>query len=281
MNRSVFLILAGALTCASGTTRLPSQKIETNDDARAVLQGDHALMQAFAGTDTAGVDQLLDKDFVWIDSNGRIQTRAQVLEHLPTPANAGVEVQERTYGESAVVRANQGRVQVVRVWAKRGLGWKVVLYQEVTLALKSEPPWGSGKEASDCENPCKKIPFQPETPSEQEVIASWQGVMRSMAANDADAYAPLIADEFTATDTHHDRAYTKADRLAQIQKQKQTGAHTALPALISASMFDFGETVLMIAREQRTNAKAYFNSRMWVKRGGRWQMLFSMNTRIE
>jgi hypothetical protein len=281
MNRSVFLILAGALACASGTSTLASQKIEKTDDDRAVLQADHALMQVFAGTDRAGADHLLDKDFVWIDSNGRIQTRAEVLEHLPTPANAGVDVQERTYGESAVVRGNQGRVQVVRVWAKRGPGWKVVLYQEVTLSLKSEPPMGSGTEASDCQNPCKKIPFQPQTPSEQEVIASWQGVMRSMAANDADAYAPLIADEFTATDTHHDRAYTKADRLAQIQKQKQTGAHTALPALISASMFDFGETVLMIAREQRTNAKAYFNSRMWVKRGGRWQMLFSMNTRIE
>jgi hypothetical protein len=281
MNRSVFLILAGALACASGTSTLASQKIEKTDDDRAVLQADHALMQVFAGTDRAGADHLLDKDFVWIDSNGRIQTRAEVLEHLPTPANAGVDVQERTYGESAVVRGNQGRVQVVRVWAKRGPGWKVVLYQEVTLSLKSEPPMGSGTEASGCQNPCKKIPFQPQTPSEQEVIASWQGVMRSMAANDADAYAPLIADEFTATDTHHDRAYTKADRLAQIQKQKQTGAHTALPALISASMFDFGETVLMIAREQRTNAKAYFNSRMWVKRGGRWQMLFSMNTRIE
>jgi hypothetical protein len=281
MNRSVFLILAGALACASGTATLASQKIEITDDDRAVLQADHALMQVFAGTDKAGVDHLLDKDFVWIDSNGRIQTRAQVLEHLPAPANAAVEVQERTYGESAVVRANQGRVQVVRVWAKLGPGWKAVLYQEVTLALKSEPPRGNGTEGSDCENPCRKIPFQPETSSEKEVIASWQGVMRSMAANDVDAYAPLVADEFTATDTHHDRAYTKADRLAQIQKQKQTGAHTAPPALISASMFDFGETVLMIAREQRTNAKAYYNSRLWVKRDGRWQMLFSMNTRIE
>jgi hypothetical protein len=46
-------------------------------------------------------------------------------------------------------------------------------------------------------------------------------------------------------------------------------------------MFDFGATVLMIAREQRRGAKAYFNSRMWVKRDGRWQMLFSFNTRIE
>jgi hypothetical protein len=281
MNRSVFLILVGALACASGTRTLARQKIEINDDDRAVLQAEHALMQAFAGGDKSAVDRILDKDFVWIDSNGRIQTRAQVLEHLPAPANTDVEVQERTYGESAVVRANQGRVQVVRVWAKRGPVWKAVLYQEVTLALQSEPPVASGPGATDCENPCKMIPFQPETPSKKEVIASWQGVMRSMASNDADAYAPLIADEFTATDTHHDRAYTKADRLAQIQKQKQTGAHSPPPALISASMFDFGETVLMIAREQRTNAKAYFNSRMWVKRDGRWQMLFSMNTRIE
>jgi len=35
------------------------------------------------------------------------------------------------------------------------------------------------------------------------------GVMRAMAESDADAYAPLIADEFTATDTFHDRPYTK------------------------------------------------------------------------
>ena len=37
----------------------------------------------------------------------------------------------------------------------------------------------------------------------------------------------------------------------------------------------------LIAREQRPNTKAYFNTRMWVKRDGRWQMLFNLNTRIE
>jgi hypothetical protein len=46
-------------------------------------------------------------------------------------------------------------------------------------------------------------------------------------------------------------------------------------------MFDLGQTVMMIAREQRPGAKAYFNTRMWVHRDGRWQMLFSFNTRIE
>jgi hypothetical protein len=46
-------------------------------------------------------------------------------------------------------------------------------------------------------------------------------------------------------------------------------------------MFDFGQTVMMIAREQRLRGKPYFNTRMWVNRKGRWQMLFSFNTRIE
>jgi len=39
--------------------------------------------------------------------------------------------------------------------------------------------------------------------------------------------------------------------------------------------------VMMVAHEQRPGAKAYFNTRMWVKRDGRWQMLFSLNTQIE
>src|SRR5215469_7848141 len=105
--------------------------------------------------------------------------------------------------------------------------------------------------------------------------------MRAVANNDEDAYAPLIADEFTATDTHHDRPYTKSDRLAQIKKLKLAGARYRPPELSSARMFDFGETLLMMAREQRPGAKPYFNTRMWVKRSGRWQMLFSFNARIE
>ena len=105
--------------------------------------------------------------------------------------------------------------------------------------------------------------------------------MKAMAENDADAYVPLIADEFTATDTHRDHPYTKPDRIAQIKKQKLAGTRSVPPVLLSAQMFDFGDTVMMIAHEQRLNAKAFFNTRMWGKRDGRWQMLFSFNTRIE
>jgi hypothetical protein len=272
--------LAAAVACGCMLAALTKPVAASGED-QAVLQADKALVQAIGKADRKAVGKLLDADFTWIDSNGKSQTRAQVLQSFPAPANSDVELQERTYGRSAVVRANRGRVQVMRIWAKRPFGWQAVLYQEVTLALKSEPASTGGAGSDDCANPCRRIPFQPETESEKEAIASWQGVMKAMANNDNDAYIPLIADEFTATDTHHDRPLNKTDRIAQINKQKQTGDKPVPSALISARMFDFGETVMMIAREQRPGAKPYFNTRMWVKRDARWQMLFSFNTRIE
>lgn len=250
-------------------------------DGPSALRADATFIQALAKADKPALDQLLDKYFVWIDSNGQVLTKPQVLESLPTPANSDVQRQERIYGDTAVVRANRDHLQMLRLWVKRESGWRAVLYQEVRQVDKSEPPAAADASSGECENPCKFIPFEPETQSEKEVIASWQGVMRAMANDDAEAYAPLIADEFTATDTHHDRPYSKVDRLAQINKQKLRGARAVPPELITAHMYDFGDTVLMIAREQRAKAKPYLNTRMWAKREGRWQMLFSFNTRIE
>jgi ketosteroid isomerase-like protein len=248
-------------------------------DSASLLQTDHAFVQAILHKDASAAANFLSADFTWIDSVGHRYTREKVLENFPAVANADVEAQPRIYGTTAVVRVNRGKMNVLRVWVKREGEWRMLLYQEVLQVEKSEPP--AGKTSTECVNPCKTIPFQPQTANEREAIASWQGVMRAMAESDADAYAPLIADEFTATDTFHDQPYTKADRLAQIDKQKTTGRRAAPQELLSTEMFDFGETVMMVAHEQRPGGKSYFNTRMWVKRDGRWQMLFSLNTQIE
>jgi hypothetical protein len=265
-----FLVLALLAFCS-----LPLRA----DDSSSLHQADKAFVQALLQKDAATAANLLSADFTWIDSAGRRLTRASTIQTLPAVANANVEAEVRVYGETAVVRANRGKMNVLRVWVKREAGWRALLYQEVLQVEKSEPP--AGKTSTECVNPCKTIPFQPQTTNEKEAIASWQGVMRAMAESDADAYSPLIADEFTATDTFHDRPYTKTDRLAQINKQKTTGVRAAPQELRDAEMFDFGETVMMVAHEQRPGAKFYFNTRMWVKRDGRWQMLFSFNTQID
>lgn len=245
----------------------------------AVISSDQQFLQALAAHNVPTVEGLLNPNFIWIDSRGQRLDKTEVLKALPAAANAEVPAEQHIYGKTAVIRADRGQIHVMRVWLQQRNGWQLVLYQEVTQVEKSEP--AGGTVSSECVNPCKEIPLTAQTPSEREAIASWQRVMTAMAENDAGAYSPLIADEFTATDTHHDRPYTKTDRLVQIAKQKSSGTHSAPPELLSGEIFDFGETVLMIAREQRKQAKAYFNSRMWVKRDDRWQMLFSFNTRIE
>jgi len=248
-------------------------------DTAAVLQDDRAFIQAFEQNSSALALKLLAADFVWINYAGKRFRRAEALSQFPAVANADVAPEIRVYGNSAVVRSNQGKMHVVRVWVKNPDGWRILLYQELKQVEKSEPP--TGEPSGECRNPCKEIPFQPKTPSEKAAIASWQGVMKAMAESDAAAYRPLIADEFIATDTFHDNPYTKAERIAQIEKQKGSGRHTMPQEVLSAEMFDLGDTVVMIARERGRGPKDYFNSRMWVYRDARWQMLFSFNTRIE
>lgn len=281
MNRSRKSFFFIATICAAILFNAAGRQSLAAGEEDRVRDVDRALIQFLGDGQEVEAHRLLDENFVWIDSNGREMNASQLLQQHPKPANADVSAEVRIYGQSAIARANHGKLQVMRIWVKRSAGWRAVLYQEVMQVEKSEPATGAGAASAECENPCKTIPFEPKTQSEKEAIASWQGVMRAMANNDADAYATLIADEFTATDTHHDRPYTKPDRIAQINKQKLSGVRSTPPALLSARMLDFGETVMMIAREQRPSAKAYFNTRMWVKRDGRWQMLFSFNTRIE
>jgi hypothetical protein len=271
-------LIIGALLFAFATFSVVPQVTNAADSSSA-MSADQSFLQALANKDRTAADRLLHPDFSWIDSKGKRFTRAEVLEQFPVSADSDVQPQERVYGVAAILRADRGEVHVLRVWINDSSGWRLMLHQEVTQVEKSEPAGAAA--TGECVNPCKTIPYQPQTQSEKDAIASWQGVMKAMAENDAEVYAPLIADEFTAIDTHHDRPYTKADRLSQIRKQKTAGTRTAPPELVSAQMFDFGDTVMMIAREQRKDARTFFNTRMWVKRDGRWQMLFSFNTRIE
>ena len=279
MNRLVPAANVPALVFCVAAALLLFAPTASADNSHPVALADRVFVQGFEKKDTAALKEILDTEFIWIDSNGQRLNRAGLLENIPAIANSDVAAQIHSYGDAVVVRADRGRMNVLRIWVKRATGWRAVLYQEVLQVEKSEP--AGGKPSGECVNPCKTIPYQPQTQAEKEAVASWQGVMRAMADNDADAYSSLIADEFSATDTYHDRPYNKSDRLSQIAKQKLSGTRSSPPELLSAEMFDFGDTVMMVAREQRPGAKSYFNTRMWAKRDARWQMLFSFNTRIE
>src|ERR1700687_3701106 len=209
MKPRIKLTLPAVMLCAGIIVAAASGFAIARAEEATALEADHAFVLAVEKSDTTALGRLLDTEFNWIDSNGETRSKAQILAKLPALKNGDVEAVARDYGHAAVVRANRDRVQVLRVWAKRPYGWRAILYQEVTLVAQPEHSPTGAAGSGECENPCRSIPLQPQTESEKAAIASWQGVMRAMANNDVEAYSPLIAEEFTATDTHHTAAFNQ------------------------------------------------------------------------
>jgi hypothetical protein len=251
-------------------------------DDQSVLQADHEFVQAAGKGDTATVGRVLDVDFTWTDADGKTRSRAEVLDSLPTPAlgnESGAQVKQRTYGQVGAVMSARDKSHILRLWVRRPAGWRLLVYHEVVLGRQAPAPAGPG--VKDCENPCKTVPFKPKNESEQAIIASWQALETGVTNHDAAAWAPHIADEFTMLGSSNDHPLTKADRIATLNLQKQTGFASAPAPLVSAQMFDFGDAVVMTCQHQPYVGKPVHVSRLWIERNGQWVMSISYQTTMQ
>jgi hypothetical protein len=79
----------------------------------------------------------------------------------------------------------------------------------------------------------------------------------------------------------NDHPLTKADRIATLNLQKQTGHGSAPAPLVSAQMFDFGDAIVMTCLHQPYTGKPIHVSRLWIKRDGHWIMSISYQTTIQ
>jgi hypothetical protein len=156
MKRLVRAVNVGGLVFCGAAVLLLFVSKASGHSSDPVAQAARGFVQAFEKKDTAALQEILDAEFIWIDSNGRRLNRAELLDNIPTITDA--EAQIRAYGDAAVVHTNRGRMNVTRVWVKRATGWRAVLYHEVLQVERSEP--AGGRPPTECVNPC--------------VITSWQ-----------------------------------------------------------------------------------------------------------
>jgi hypothetical protein len=276
MKRFVMTALfLGAMCCALFATLISKTAAATGDD-QVVHESDHAFVEALARKDKAAAGKLLDANFLWTESSGNTLTKAQVLQNLPTPA-AGfdAEAQEHTYGQVAAIQAANGKVHVLRVWVRRPAGWRLLIYHEVTQAEKAQAP---GPSTNECANPCKTVPYEPKNEAEKGIILSWQQLETAVTNHDPLAWAPHFADEFVLIASGATQPNTKADRIAQLSKP---GVGPAPPGLDWARMFDFEDSVVMVAQSKPYSGKPAHISRVWVKQNGNWQMCLSYQTTIQ
>jgi hypothetical protein len=250
-------------------------------EAQTILQADHEFVQAAAKGETGSIGKLLDADFAWTDADGSTRSRAEVLGSLPTPAlgnETGAEVKQQTHAQVGAVMSSRDKTHVLRIWVRRLAGWRLLVYHEVILGRQVPGPSGSG--VKECENPCKTLPFKPRNEAEQAIIASWQALETGVTNHDAALWAPHIADEFVMLGSSNDHPLSKADRIATLNLQKQTGFGSAPAPLVSAQMFDFGDAVVMTCLHQPYTGKPVHVSRLWIKRNGQWVMSISYQTTV-
>jgi hypothetical protein len=251
-------------------------------DDQSILQADHEFVQAAAKGETAAVGKVLDAEFSWTDADGKTRSRAEALDSLPTPAlgnETGAQVNQQIHGQVAALMSGRDKTHVLRFWVRRPAGWRLLVYHEVTLGRQVPGP--PGPSVKDCENPCKTLPYKPRNEAEQAIVASWQALETGVTNHDAAAWSPHIAEEFVMLGSTNDHPLTKADRIATLNLQKQTGFGSAPAPLVSAQMFDFGDAVVMTSQHQPYTGKPVHVSRLWIKRRGQWIMSISYQTTVQ
>ena len=255
------------------------RSVAAADDSQAALAADAAFLQAIAKNDKAAVEKALEPDFLWVDANANQWTRAEVLQKFPPVMDADVKPNVKLYGQVAVVKVERNKDKVMRIWVKRPAGWRTLVYQELVLeTAPGRPPLPPGVNA-DCYNPCKHYPYEPKNQTEREVLESMHGVIMGLAYWDVDAYDKSTAEDFEMTMSLSKRILTKADRIAYLKHQKETGAPPAInDPTRAAYMYDFDGAVILIAKWPTRDGLHDVNTRMFVPRNGHWVLLSGFET---
>jgi Domain of unknown function (DUF4440) len=274
------LVLGALLGSALSFISLGSVAVAADD--QSILQADREFVRAAGKGDAAAVGKVLDADFTWTDADGKTRSRTEVLASLPAPAlgnETGAQVKQQIHSQVGAVMSGRDKTHVLRIWVRRPAGWRLLVYHEVTLGRQAPGPSGPG--VKDCENPCKTLPYKPRNEAEQAIVASWQALETGVTNHDAAAWSPHIAEEFVMLGSSNDHPLTKADRIATLNLQKQTGFGSAPAPLVSAQMFDFGDAIVMTSHHQPYIGKPIHVSRLWIKRNGQWIMAISYQTTVQ
>jgi len=257
------------------------------------LNLDRTFTAAFGKADNGGLEKLLDSDFSGTDRKGHTFTKAEYLSKLSALSTGGdSEVQVMDAGTVVLIRgahflpSQNVNVRFVRVWVKRPAGWQLLIYQETNKADKNpEKRAGFGApsngEPVNCENPCRTIPYKPDTPEEREVATMWQAVERTVLTNDVEAWIPNFTDDFLFVTPDGGTPLNKADRVAMIKELRRTNT-TLIPAeVLSMKVWVFGDAAVMRSEHKPRHGKVLHVTRLFEKNSGHWQIAFGQQTWVE
>ncbi len=283
--------MTAGLLVGAGLVGLACAPLALAEDAPTFRQADKSLSDALAAGDKKAAGALLDERFQWVEANGRIHTKAQVLDDLAQFAadNEGA-LDVRTVdllGEVERVLGMHHNQRFAHLWVKNATGWQAFVFLNIPIpperADYSAPPSPPTDADKNCDNPCKTLPYKPSNEAEEGAMATWFRLKN-------DEWHPNPEDWAAHSDENHETLTPRAD-IPRLQHVEELGEERKLygenggsggSAVLSMRMFEFGNVVIMQAFQGRNpGAKpTSWNLRVFLNRGDGWKIALSAQTNI-
>jgi hypothetical protein len=260
--------------CVISAGLLLAQSKPAMDDA--AMQAHKALSAAYAKGDKAAVEKLLDSDFSWIDTDGIMMERPDVLraDLKPlVPVTAETKLTEHKYANGKVVwiQNNIGNKYAAYFWVQRPAGYRLL---HVTEIATHPPVPGENYRAPydiPCINPCKEVPYKPLSPSEKAALDAWQDQEGANGPGHHDMHMGDNVVVISQTTQTPRPSPTAPGPTAVPPRKPGTFTAGAAPALWGRT-WDFGDAVVAIMVQPTYGGKAYWSSRVLANHNGVWKM---------
>jgi hypothetical protein len=272
--KRVFSLVIGIVFVSAG---LAASSASAADDIAMLRQADRAAFAPGVAMPALN-DAMLASNFTWTDSLGNTRGKREILEAVASRKHFETEtgkIEARVHGQVGIIQESDEKVYVLRIWIKRGTRWRLLIYHAVSIGA---PP-SAASDNEQCENPCNTVPFQPRTANERDVIHAYQAVERAVTAHDSAAWGSHIDDPFFAVTSNSNRPVDKETRMAGLDDRK-VGGIAPFP-LVSARMFEFGDTMVMTSHQQPMHVLPLHVTRVWFKRNNSWLEAYSYQTTIQ
>ena len=280
-----YIIFGAALLAAA------ARPIAAAEDASAFRQAEHSFSEALAGGDKKGVAAMLDDRFQWVEANGRIHSKAQILDDLAQfAANSEGAMDVRTVEFLGQVERQLGmhrKERFAHLWVKNPAGWQAFVFLDIPIPAERPENIATPKPPTEedkvCDNPCKTLPYKPETPAQEGAMAAWFRLKN-------DEWHPNPEDWDAHSDSYHETLTPRADipklqhvqELAEERKLYGENGGSGGSSVLSMKMFEFGNVIIMEALQGRNPAAkpTSFNLRVFLNRGDGWKIALSAQTNI-
>jgi len=274
--------------CLLGATTRPAQAA---DESSTFRQADKGLTDALARKDAKAAAALLDDRFQWVEANGKIHTKTQILEDLSEFAadNEGaLDVRTTDFlGQVERVLGIHHNQRFAHLWVKNPAGWQAFVFLNIPIPDErpdfTAPPNPPAEADKACDNPCKILPYNPANPVEKGAMETWFRLKN-------DEWHPNPEDWAAHADDAHETLTPRMDipklqhveELAEERKLYGENGGSGGSSVLSMQMFEFGNVVIMEAFQGRNpSAKpTSWNLRVFLNRGDGWKIALSAQTNI-